>query len=74
MDYQNVFDDIFDSYTKKATLSRIKTTNMGTLYELTYHLLMKEGINEKKFMDEIRSRNGNLTIILSKQEPTQDKL
>lgn len=74
MDYQSVFDDIFANYTKKATLSRIKTTNMGTLYELTYHILMKNDENEKKFMDEIRSRNGNLTIILTKQEPTQDKL
>lgn len=74
MDYQNVFDDIFKTYTLKSTLTRIKTTNMGTLYELTYHVLMRDGVNEKKFMDEIRSRNGNLTIILSKQEPTQDKL
>lgn len=74
MDYQNVFDDIFATYTQKATLSRIKTTNMGTLYELTYHVLMKSDVNEKKFMDEIRTRNGNLTIILSKQEPKQDKL
>ena len=74
MDYQNVFDDIFEAYTKKASLDRIKTTNMGTLYELTYHVLMKNDVNEKKFMDEIRTRNGNLTIILSKQEPKQDKL
>jgi len=74
MDYQNAFDDIFAAYTKKAALSRIKTTNMGTLYELTYHVLMKNDVNEKKFMDEIRTRNGNLTIILSKQEPKQDKL
>ena len=74
MDYQNVFDYIFVTYTKKATLTRIKTTNMGTLYELTYHVLMKNDVNEKKFMDEIRTRNGNLTIILSKQEPKQEKL
>ena len=74
MDYQNVFDDIFKTYTQKATLDRIKTTNMGTLYELTYHVLMKSDVSEKKFMDEIRTRNGNLTIILSKQEPKQDKL
>ena len=74
MDYQNVFEDIFATYTKKASLTRIKTTNMGTLYELTYHVLMKNDVNEKKFMDEIRTRNGNLTIILSKQEPKQEKL
>lgn len=74
MDYQNVFEDIFTTYTTKASLTRIKTTNMGTMYELTYHVLMKNDANEKKFMDEIRTRNGNLTIILSKQEPKQEKL
>lgn len=74
MDYQDVFDDIFATYTTKKSLDRIKTTNMGTLYELTYHIIMKENVNEKKFMDEIRSRNGNLTVILSKQEPTQGQL
>ncbi len=70
MDYQGVFDDLLKEYTTKASLERIKTTNMGTLYELTYMVYLKKGINEKKFMDEIRTRNGNLTIIMSKQEPT----
>ncbi|MBO5353289.1 MAG: DUF4956 domain-containing protein [Lachnospiraceae bacterium] len=71
MDYQGVFDDIFKEYASKVSLERIKTTNMGTLYELTYHIYLKNGINEKKFLDEIRCRNGNLTIILSRQEPLQ---
>ena len=71
MDYQGVFDDLFKIYTTKASLERIKTTNMGTLYELTYIVYLKKDINEKKFMDEIRTRNGNLTIIMSKQEREQ---
>lgn len=71
MDYQGVFDDLLGEYTTKASLDRIKTTNMGTLYELTYIVYLKSGINEKKFMDEIRTRNGNLTIIMSKQEKEQ---
>lgn len=71
MDYQGVFDDLFETYTTKASLERIKTTNMGTLYELTYFVCLKKDSNEKKFMDEIRCRNGNLTIILSKPETTQ---
>ena len=71
MDYQGVFDDIFKEYADKASLEKIKTTNMGTLYELTYHVYLKNGINEKKFMDDIRCRNGNLTVILSKIEPAQ---
>lgn len=71
MDYQGVFDDLFKEYATKASLERIKTTNMGTLYELTYMIILKNGSNEKKFMDEIRTRNGNLTVILSKQEKEQ---
>ena len=71
MDYQGVFDDLFKIYTTKASLERIKTTNMGTLYELTYIVYLKKDINEKKFMDEIRTRNGNLTIIMSRQEREQ---
>jgi len=71
MDYQGVFDDLLATYTTKASLERIKTTNMGTLYELTYLVYLKKDVNEKKFMDEIRTRNGNLTIIMSKQEREQ---
>ena len=71
MDYQGVFDDLLKEYAAKSSLERIKTTNMGTLYELTYLVCLKAGINEKKFLDEIRCRNGNLTVILSKQEPVQ---
>ena len=71
MDYQGVFDDIFKEYASRTSLERIKTTNMGTLYELTYYVYLKNEVNEKKFLDEIRSRNGNLTVILSKIEPVQ---
>ncbi len=71
MDYQGVFDDIFKEYATKTSLEKIKTTNMGTLYELTYYVYLKNGVNEKKMMDSIRTRNGNLTVILSKFEPVQ---
>jgi uncharacterized membrane protein YhiD involved in acid resistance len=71
MDYQGVFDDLLSAYTTSSSLERIKTTNMGTLYELTYIVYLKKDINEKAFMDEIRTRNGNLTIIMSKQQKDQ---
>ncbi|MCR5153572.1 MAG: DUF4956 domain-containing protein [Lachnospiraceae bacterium] len=69
MDYQDAFDDLFEQYTTKAELNRVKTTNMGTLYELTYLITLKPSIDEKKFLDELRVRNGNLTITLAKQLP-----
>lgn len=74
MDYQGAFDDLFSAYTNKVSLERVKTTNMGTLYELTYHIVPKQGINEKKFLDELRCRNGNLNIVLSRKEPQQGQL
>ena len=64
MNYQGAFDDLFETYTAKSSLDRIKTTNLGTLYELTYHVSMNEDIDEKQFIDEIRCRNGNLNIVL----------
>lgn len=71
MDYQGVFDDIFNEYAAKASLEKVKTTNMGTLYELTYRIAFKKEINEKQFLDSIRCRNGNLTVILSRVELSQ---
>lgn len=65
LDYTNVFDDIFKNYTKKIELERVKTTNMGSLFELRYRVILNKDINEKKFIDDLRIRNGNLKIILT---------
>ena len=62
--YANLFDDIFEKYTKYTDLLRVRTTNMGTLYELTYKLQLNDYRSEKEFIDELRCRNGNLDIIL----------
>ena len=67
LDYQGVFDDIFETYTIDSELDKVKTTNLGTLYELIYIVTLKNSINEKKFMDALRCRNGNLNITLSMQ-------
>ena len=63
MDYEGVFDDLFQRYTTAHSLERVRTTNMGTLYELRYTVQFKNEKEIKAFMDEIRTRNGNLTII-----------
>ena len=74
MNYTGAFDDLFKEYTKGARLEKVKTTNMGTLYELTYSVQMKKDANEKKFMDELRCRNGNLRIIMAVKETGGEKL
>lgn len=74
MNYSGAFDDLFNEYTKGAKLQKVKTTNMGTLFELTYDVQMKADADEKKFLDEIRCRNGNLKIIFCTKEQGVEKL
>lgn len=71
LDYEDVFDDIFKKYTSRAELVRMKTTNMGSLYKLTYDVKLKHGVKEKAFLDEIRVKNCNLKVLLS--EPCQEE-
>lgn len=63
LDYEGIFDDLFTAYTSGHTLDRVKTTNMGTLYEISYTVTLKDEKKIKAFLDEIRMRNGNLTVI-----------
>ena len=72
--YTDVFDDLFDKYTKNNELKKVKTTNLGSMYELTYNIKLKDMKKEKEFLDELRCRNGNLTIICSKAQMIKDEL
>ena len=66
LDYNDLFDDLFKKYTSSWELVRVRTTNMGTLYELCYDVVLKDETKTKAFMDEIRCRNGNLNITLGR--------
>lgn len=59
---------ILKKYTDECELAQVKTTNMGSLFRLTYHLKMKRESEEKNMIDELRCRNGNLEITVSNQE------
>lgn len=74
LDYTTVFDDLFAKYTKKSELLRVKTTNMGSLYELRYRITLRPGKNEKAFLDELRCRNGNLTIVFSRSQAVNEEM
>ena len=65
LDYEEAFDEIFAKYTTKAELTRMKTMNMGSLYKLTYDVVLKPSAKEKDFLDELRVKNCNLKILLS---------
>ncbi len=66
LDYDGIFDDLFTRYTNKSELEKVKTTNMGTMFELQYTVSLKSPEMPKEFLDEIRTRNGNLNITCSK--------
>ena len=68
LDYTNVFNDIFTKYTSSYTLTKTSLTNMGSMFELKYDIILKGNINEKEFIDELRTRNSNLRITLSNIE------
>lgn len=68
LDYTDVFDEVFDEFTESHEMTQVKTTNMGSLFKLTYDVVLKNNEKEKEFIDALRVRNGNLEITVSKQE------
>ncbi len=66
LDYDDVFEEIFNKYTNRYELVKIKTTNLDSLYELRYDITLKDGVKEKEFIDSIRVRNGNLKVSIHK--------
>lgn len=74
LNYTEVFTDILDNYTKNASLEKVRTTNMGSMYEITYLISLKASNTEKQLIDELRCRNGNLPIILHRAQTAKDEL
>ena len=74
LDYSEIFSDIFEEFTESHSLVRVKTTNMGSMFRLTYEICLKDPAREKAMIDAIRCRNGNLEISVSRQENTPAEL
>ena len=74
LNYSEVFAPVLSQYASDWELIRVKTTNMGSLFRLTYNLTMKSGADEKAMIDDLRCRNGNLEIALSQQETLAGEL
>ena len=74
LDYTGVFDDIFRKYTRGHELVCVKTTNMGSMFRLTYHASLRDVRKEKEMIDQLRCRNGNLEISVSRQETATAEL
>jgi len=74
LEFDGLFDDILEQYAKKSELFRIKTTNMGSIFELRYRITLKKAGTEKALLDDIRIRNGNLNVSLGKVSTFKDEL
>ncbi len=74
LDYTGVFEEIFREYTTACELTRVKSTNMGSMFRLTFDVILRDPAKEKELIDKLRERNGNLEITVSKQETTEAQL
>lgn len=74
LDYTGIFDDLFEKFTSEVSLEKVKTVNLGSMYELNYKIVLKDNKMEKTLIDEIRCRNGNLTIVCAKPQLGKEQL
>ncbi|WP_454055320.1 DUF4956 domain-containing protein [Clostridium sp. Marseille-Q7071] len=65
LNYERVFEEVLDKYTTSYDIQKVKTRDFGALFELNYMIYLKPNVNQKKFLDELRCRNGNLNITLT---------
>lgn len=74
LDYEGVFEDLMAKFTRTHEMTSAKTVQMGTVYKLTYEIVMKQGMSEKKFLDEIRVRNGNLEVSIGRTMDRREEM
>ncbi len=74
LNYTEIFEDIFNEYTNKHETVSVKTTNMGSMFKLTYTIILKDLAREKQFIDELRCRNGNLEIAITDKGENNEQL
>lgn len=74
LNYSEIFDDLFETYTSKCEVVTVKTTNMGSMFKLIYNITLKDLTKEKEFIDALRCRNGNLEISITQKEMNCNEL
>jgi len=72
LEFESVFDEVLEEFTSTHKLENVKTTNMGSMYKLTYNIIFKNTGREKEFIDALRCRNGNLEIAISEHDEKND--
>lgn len=74
LDYTDIFDDIFEKYLKSWEIIQVKTMNMGSLFRIEYKVTIKNPENERKMIDDLRCRNGNLEIMCGRVSSSKEEL
>lgn len=74
LEYPGLFDDLFMKYTSAHSFERVKTVNMGTMFQLSYKIELRDLEREKEFIDSLRCRNGNLDIMICKIQREKNEL
>lgn len=64
LNYTGVFDEVMAKYTNSFKLVKVKSTNFGTMFDLTFVIAFKKDVDQKLFLDDLRCLNGNLNIML----------
>lgn len=74
LDYTGIFDDLFEKYLSYVEQESVKTVNMGSMYQITYYIIQKDKKLEKEFIDAVRTRNGNLTVVCGRIPALSEEL
>ena len=74
LNYSGMFDDLFAEYLSDYSLDKVKTTNLGSMFEVSYLIKFKNDLSEKDFIDAIRVRNGNLPIVCARVSAGTEEL
>ena len=74
LDYESVFDDIFNKAANHVELANVKTSDMGSLFKIKYIVQLNGTMTEKELVDALRTRNGNLEIAISRYVTKENEL
>lgn len=74
LDYGSIFEDVFEKYLRKWELVQVRTMNMGSLFRLEYRITVKNVVQEKQMIDDLRCRNGNLEILCGRVSSSKEEL
>ena len=74
LEFSGMFDNVLARYAAEHELTEVRTTNMGSLYQLEYAVRLVQPGLEKQLIDEVRCLNGNLKVSLGNAQQIREVL